>query len=385
MVFLSEVLGKSWDLLLDSSVYVLCGLIISGLVRAWVNPQTVARHLGPGRFSSVFKAALVGAPLPLCSCGVLPAAASLKKQGANNGAVTAFLIATPETGVDSITISYALLDPILTIFRPIAALVTAIAAGLSENLLHWQDRRKPIPADLRCAVDGCCDGLDCPPEDHSRHHSPLEKILVGLRYAFGEVWNDMAGWFFLGLILAGLITALVPETLFQNYLGRGLIPMLVMLAFSIPLYVCATASTPIAAALILKGISPGAALVFFLAGPATNVASLTVLTGLLGKRAAFIYLGAIAVFSLLFGLLADSLYPLLGLSPRAIMGQAGELIPGWAQGAGAALLLVLSLKPLVARILLHLRLRGAVPIENSKDPGAPHQKPAAFPACSENT
>jgi uncharacterized membrane protein YraQ (UPF0718 family) len=385
MVFLYEALAKSWDLLLDSSVYVIFGLIISGLVRAWVNPQTVARHLGQGRFSSVFKAALIGAPLPLCSCGVLPAAASLKKQGANNGAATAFLIATPETGVDSITISYALLDPILTVFRPIAALVTAVVAGLSENLFHWQGRGEPIPADLRCPVDGCCDGLDCLPEDHSRHHSPLEKILVGLRYAFGEVWNDIAGWFFLGLILAGLITALVPEALFQNYLGKGLIPMLVMLAFSIPLYVCATASTPIAAALILKGISPGAALVFLLAGPATNVASLTVLTGLLGKRATFLYLGTIAVFSLLFGLLVDSLYPLLGLSSRAIIGQAGELIPGWAQGAGAALLLVLSLKPLVARIILHRRLRGPVPIETAKYPRASQQPPAGTPACLENT
>jgi uncharacterized membrane protein YraQ (UPF0718 family) len=132
MFFLYAVLEKSWDLLLDSSVYILFGLGISGLVRAWVNPQTVARHLGQGRFSSVFKAALIGAPLPLCSCGVLPAAASLKKQGANNGAATAFLIATPETGVDSITISYALLDPILTVFRPIAALITAVAAGLRQ-------------------------------------------------------------------------------------------------------------------------------------------------------------------------------------------------------------------------------------------------------------
>jgi uncharacterized membrane protein YraQ (UPF0718 family) len=385
MFFLNAALVKSWELLLDSSVYVLFGLMISGLVRAWVNPQTVARHLGQGRFSSVFKAALVGAPLPLCSCGVLPAAVSLKKQGANNGATTAFLIATPETGVDSITISYALLDPILTLFRPVAALVTAVAAGLSENLIHRPGRGKPPAADLRCPVDGCCDGSACPPEDHSRHHSLPEKIQAGLRYAFGEVWNDIVGWFFLGLILAGLITALVPEALFRDYLGRGLVPMLVMLAFSIPLYVCATASTPIAAALILKGISPGAALVFLLAGPATNVASLTVLTGLLGKRAALIYLGAIAVFSVFFGLLVDSLYPLLGLSPQAIMGQAGELIPGWAQGAGAVLLLVLSLKPLAGTIRFQRRQRRSISGEALKNPGDSHQSTAASTPCSENT
>ncbi|MBI5585057.1 MAG: SO_0444 family Cu/Zn efflux transporter [Deltaproteobacteria bacterium] len=384
MHFLLEILEKSWDLLLDSSVYVLFGLVISGLVRAWVNPQTVARHLGQGRFTSVFKAALVGAPLPLCSCGVLPAAASLKKQGANNGAATAFLIATPETGIDSIALSSALLDPILTVFRPLAALVTAIAAGLGENLFQGSDRKEPTPADLRCPVDGCCDGLDCHPEDHRRHHSHLEKIRMGVRHAFGEVWNDIAGWFFLGLLLAGLITALVPETLFRDYLGAGFTPLLVMLAFSIPLYVCASASTPIAAALILKGISPGAALVFLLAGPATNVTSLTVLTGLLGKRATAFYLGAIALFSIFFGLLVDSLYPLLGISPRAVMGQAGELIPEWAQGAGAVLLLTLSIKPLVGKIRLMTRRVKPVPIEASSGQGRA-QGPAVLPSCSEKT
>jgi uncharacterized membrane protein YraQ (UPF0718 family) len=385
MYLLLEILAKSWDLLLDSSVYILFGLVISGLVRAWVNPQTVARHLGQGRFTSVFKAALVGAPLPLCSCGVLPAAASLKKQGANNGAATAFLIATPETGVDSIALSSALLDPVLTVFRPLAALVTAIAAGLGENLFSGAAREKPTAADLRCPVDGCCDGLDCPPEEHRRHHSNLEKIRLGLRHAFGEVWKDMAGWFFLGLLLAGLITALVPETLFRDYLGAGFTPLLVMLAFSIPLYVCATASTPIAAALILKGISPGAALVFLLAGPATNVTSLTVLTGLLGKRATAIYLGAIALFSLLFGLLVDSLYPLLGWSPRAVMGQAGELIPGWAQGAGAVLLLSLSLKPLAARLRPGRRPVRTIPPDPSLAPEMPPPPLAPAPACREKS
>lgn len=174
-----------------------------------------------------------------------------------------------------------------------------------------------------------------------------------MRFAFGEVWDDLAGWFFLGLLLAGLIATLIPEDFFRNYLGKGFTPMLIMLAFSIPLYVCATASTPIAAALILKGVSPGAALVFLLAGPATNVTSLTVLAGLLGKRATAIYLGTIAVFSLLFGLLVDHLYPLLGISPQAVMGQGGELIPDWVRWAGALLLVILSLKPLAVRLTVH--------------------------------
>jgi hypothetical protein len=385
MNILYEILGKGWDLLLDSGIYVLLGLTVSGLLRGFVNPQAIARHLGRGRFLSVFKAALVGIPIPLCSCGVLPAAASLKKQGANNGAATAFLISTPETGVDSVAVSYALLDPILTVFRPAAALVTAVTAGIIENLFPGKESGPLVQPDLGCPLDGCCDGSDCPPEDHVRHHNPLEKIILGMRYVFREVWNDIVGWFFLGLFLAGLITALVPEALFQNTLGGGLMPMLIMLVFSIPLYVCATASTPIAAALILKGISPGAALVFLLAGPATNVTSLTVLTGLLGKRAAAVYLGTIAVFSLLFGLLADRLYAYWGLSPRAIIGQGGELLPAWAQWAGAVLLLLLSIKPLAGKVAdrFHLRTpksaRAIVEVKGSPPPSD------SAPICPEST
>ena len=380
-----EIIEKVWDLLLDSGIYVLFGLAVSGLLRGFVNPQTIARHLGQRRFLSVFKAALLGIPLPLCSCGVIPAAASLKKQGANNGAATAFLISTPETGVDSIAVSYALLDPILTVFRPVAALVTALTAGIIENLFPRKVSGPSILPDLGCPLDGCCDGSDCPPEDHVRHHTPLDKMITGLRCVFGEVWNDIVGWFFLGLFLAGLITALVPETLFQNYLGGGLIPMLIMLAFSIPLYVCATASTPIAAALILKGVSPGAALVFLLAGPATNITSLTVLTGLLGKRAAAIYLTTIAVFSLLFGLLVDSLYAYWGLLPRAVIGQSGELVPAWAQWAGAILLLILSIKPLVVKVAGRVQIRA--PKSARHTAGAQGLKADSAPGstCEENT
>jgi uncharacterized protein len=379
-----EIMEKGWDLLLDSGIYVLFGLGVSGLLRGFVNPQTVARHLGQGRFLSVFKAALLGIPLPLCSCGVLPAAASLKKQGANNGAATAFLISTPETGVDSIAVTYALLDPILTVFRPVAALVTALTAGIIENLFPRKESRPPVAPDLGCPLDGCCDGSDCPPEDHVRHYAAPEKMIMGMRYVFREVWNDIVGWFFLGLFLAGLITALVPESLFRNYLGGGLIPMLIMLAFSIPLYVCATASTPIAAALILKGVSPGAALVFLLAGPATNITSLTVLTGLLGKRASAIYLGTIAVFSLLFGLLADSLYAYWGLSPRAMIGQGGGLVPAWAQWAGAVLLLILSIKPLAEKVTRRFYIRATKSARHTVEVTGSPPNPGPATSCEDN-
>ncbi|MDM8548707.1 SO_0444 family Cu/Zn efflux transporter [Desulfobacterales bacterium HSG2] len=345
MNFITNIFLESWNLLLDASVYILFGILVGGLLKIFLSPAMVASHLGKRRFASVFKAAIFGIPIPLCSCGVLPAAASLKKQGANNGAVTAFLISTPESGVDSIAITYALLDPIMTAARPISAFLTAVAAGLTENLLHAPSEKDQPTPDLSCAVDGCCDGIDCPPEEHAQHHSFTEKLRAGLHFAFTELWGDLAGWFFVGLILAGVITALVPEDIMVSFLGGGILSMIIMLAAGIPLYICATASTPIAAALILKGVSPGAALVFLLVGPATNVTSLTVLLGILGKRAAAIYLSTLAVLSVIFGLILDQVYTGLGLSARAVAGQAGEVIPFEIQLAGTIVLLALSVRP----------------------------------------
>jgi uncharacterized membrane protein YraQ (UPF0718 family) len=276
---------------------------------------------------------------------VLPAAASIKKQGANNGATAAFLISTPESGVDSMALTYALLDPIMTVARPISAFISATLAGWWENLVGGEGNRILSTPDLSCPVDGCCDGIDCDPMTHRTHHSLWEKIAAGLAYAFGDLWRDLAGWFLLGILLAGLISVLVPPGVMGRYLGGGLPAMLLMLAAGIPLYICATASTPIAAALILKGVSPGAALVFLLTGPATNMASLTVLFGVLGKRTTAIYLTTIALSSVLLGLALDQVYGMLGVSARAAAGEAAALIPGWAKAGGAVVLLGLSVGP----------------------------------------
>jgi len=270
---------------------------------------------------------------------------SLRKQGASNGATTAFLISTPESGVDSISITYALLDPIMTVARPFVAFATAAAAGIAENLFNPKGEAARITPDLSCPIDSCCDGINCSPKEHKRHHTFREKLQAGFKFAFSDLWSDLAGWFLFGLLLAGLITALIPDDVFGRYLGAGLPAMLLMLAVGIPLYICATASTPIAAALILKGVSPGAVLVFLLAGPATNIASLTVLTGILGKRATAIYLTTIAVSAVFFGWVVDQVYASLGLSAQAMVGQASEIIPSWAGLLGALIILSLSVKP----------------------------------------
>ncbi|MDD5759326.1 MAG: SO_0444 family Cu/Zn efflux transporter [Desulfobulbaceae bacterium] len=346
LTFLHLWFVSSWEFLLESAPYIIIGLVLGGLLKMFLSTDYVAQHLGRGRFSSVLKAALFGIPLPLCSCGVLPAAAALKRQGANNGATTAFLISTPESGFDSIAISYALLDPIMTVARPLAAFLSALVAGSLENFFNPPRPQLTMFSAIACPVDNCCDGRNCHPDLHRRHHGVIEKMVAGLRYAVFDIWADLAGWFLLGALLAGLITSLVPETVMTSYLGGGVTAMLLMLLFGIPLYICATSSTPIAAALIMKGVSPGAALVFLLVGPATNISSITVLNGLLGKRATALYLASIAGVSVLCGLLVDWLYWTLGIKAQAVVGQAAEIMPVWLQGASVMVLLLFSIQPL---------------------------------------
>lgn len=283
---------------------------------------------------------------------------SLRKQGATQGATTAFLISTPESGVDSIAVTYAMMDPVMTVARPVSAFLTAFVAGVSENLFSFRRDAPSAVPDLTCPVDGCCDGINCDPRVHRKHHSFNEKMWAGLRFAVTDLWGDMAPWFFFGLLLAGLITVLIPDDLFSRHLGSGLPAMLLMLAVGIPLYICATASTPIAAALILKGVSPGAALVFLLAGPATNMASMTVLVGTMGKRATAVYLAAIAVCSVLLGLAIDHVYAALGISAKAVAGQAAEIFPEWVQLLAGVTVVAISVRPTVQKLKCLLEKKG---------------------------
>ena len=277
-------------------------------------------------------------------------------------------------------ITYALLDPLMTVARPAAAFLTAITAGIIENLFHSENEKEKIKPDLSCPVDGCCDGIDCPPDEHKRHHSFFEKLQAGLKFAVTDVWGDLAGWFFTGILLAGLISALVPSQFFVQYLGGGFSSMLIMLVLGIPLYICASASTPIAAAFILKGVSPGAALVFLLVGPATNITSLSVLFGLLGKKATAVYLLTLAVFAVFCGLILDQIYISLGFSAQAVAGQAAELMPFYGQLAGAVILLALSVRPIYAK-LKHVFNKSSHHHAHSTACGCEHSSPFPQPLC----
>ncbi|NTU53942.1 MAG: SO_0444 family Cu/Zn efflux transporter [Chlorobiaceae bacterium] len=312
----TRIIEASWALLLDSSVFMLAGFFVAGLLKAFMPDDFVASHLGGNGLKSIFKASAIGIPIPLCSCGVLPAAAGLRKQGAGKGAIASFLISTPETGVDSVAISWALLDPVMTVVRPVAGFLTAVAAGIAVSISEKFALKEQTEAATAAKTEGGCTSSCCCGHKPPVKKGAADKLKAGLDFAFGDLLKDVGGWFFFGVLLAGCISAMISPEIIDRYLSNEYLSMAMMLAISVPLYVCATASTPIAAAFALKGISPGAALVFLIAGPATNAASLAVIARLLGRRATAVYLTAIIIMSFVVGIAVNSLYGWLGLDIR---------------------------------------------------------------------
>lgn len=341
MAVLTGVLGQCWRILVLSAPYILFGFFAAGVLKALLPEEAVARHLGKSNAASVLKASLFGIPLPLCSCGVLPAAVGLRRQGASKGAAAAFLVSVPETGIDSLALTWALLDPLLTVVRPIASFLTATVVGLLINRLPQEASGAERTGGAKDAGGCGCSGGSAAAEKRP----PLAlRLRHGLGYAFGDLLGDIGSWLLAGIALAGVITYFVPGDFFTRYLHSEPLSLLVMLAVGIPLYICATASTPVAAALVLKGLSPGAALVFLLAGPATNAATVTVVARYFGKAATAIYLCAIAVCAVAFGWLTDRLYAWSGLDLARSLGRTGG---GWSAPSppmvGAALVLLLLL------------------------------------------
>jgi len=339
MTLVIDILASCWQMLAEAAPYILFGFFVSGLLKGALPDDLVARHLGGSSFTSVLKASVLGIPLPLCSCGVIPAAIGLRRQGAGRGASAAFLVSTPESGVDSMAITYALLDPVMMVLRPVAALLTAMVTGLVINLLP--ETGVAAPADDAALADACCADDCCAPPAALRG---FPRLKAGVVYAFGELLRDIGGWLLIGIAVAGVIDALIPDDFFLRLGDNELTMLLAMLLVGIPLYICASASTPIAAALILKGISPGAALVFLLAGPATNAATVTLVARFWGKGTTAVYLVSIAACSLLAGWLTDVLYAASGWDIAGQVHAAIEAGPRWWEQAAAVLLLVMILR-----------------------------------------
>lgn len=289
-----ELLNSLIYMLGEMSPYILLGFLIAGIMHAFIPRRQMARHLSGNGWKSVVKAAAIGVPLPLCSCGVLPTAIAMHRNGASKAATSSFLVATPQTGVDSIAATWSLLGPAFAIIRPIAALVTAMFGGVAVGLADRQVQAEAMECDA--AAEENIAGFKA-------------KCLAAIRYGFVDLVGSIGGWLVAGLIIAALITVYVPADFFASLSQRPLLSMLAVLVVAIPMYVCATGSIPIALSLMLKGLSPGTALVLLMAGPAANFASFTLISKEMGRKAAVIYLLSIVAGALLFGLAIDYLMP----------------------------------------------------------------------------
>lgn len=283
------------NLINEMSPYLLLGFGIAGLMHTFVPGKIYSRYLSERGFRSVFYAAALGVPLPLCSCGVLPTAMSLRREGASKGATTSFLIATPQTGVDSIMATYSLMGLPFAILRPVAALVTALLGGMLVNIFDHSENK-----DTAAATDTY---------KESQYVTLKDKIIGALKYGYVDMMQDIGKWLVIGLVVAGLITVGIPDGLFAQFAHRPLLGILLVLICAVPMYLCATGSIPIAVALMLKGMTPGAALVLLMAGPAVNVASVLVIRKVLGGSTLWIYLAAIVGGALAFALGVDHLLP----------------------------------------------------------------------------
>ncbi|MDA3945438.1 MAG: SO_0444 family Cu/Zn efflux transporter [Helicobacteraceae bacterium] len=317
-----EMIALFWTALVELSnamaPYILFGLAFAGILHELVPDTIVTKHLGRENIGSVIKSTLFGIPLPVCSCGVIPLATSIKKSGASKGATLSFLISTPITGVDSILATYGMFGWIFTIYRVLTSMVIAMVAGILTNIF---DKEEELPQPLFSAApaggfsmappssqkeeeSSCCSSGSCCDSEEKQTFS----LLKALKYAFITLLGDIAKPLFWGLVIGAVITAAIPENLSNILIEYSWLSYLIVIAIAVPMYVCATASLPIAAALMLSGVSAGAAFVFLSAGPATNTVTIGVVKKMLGTRSLYIYLGTIVVGSVLFGLGLDYIF-----------------------------------------------------------------------------
>jgi uncharacterized protein len=331
---IQEIFVESFKLFAMMAPWLLVGIIAAGVMHVLLPVDFVSRRLGQKSIGAVLKAGALGVPIPLCSCGVVPVAASLRKNGASRGATVSFLVTTPTSGIDSMLATWSLLGWPLMVLRVGVSFVLGIFAGILTNLSDT-------------------DPITPPPANHPEKKTEGSAVTRAITYAFTELYEGISRPLLVGSLLGGIIAATLPPDLFARTMGTGFISYLVMLIVGIPLYVCASGSIPFAAALLAKGISPGAALIFLIAGPATNAATVTVVSNMLGKKTLFIYLGVLTVGTMAMGAATDWVFSISNL-PLPIgehVHTHGENFPGWLEMLCATGLMALSLYYLIRPII----------------------------------
>ena len=354
------LLNNIWLVFLDTAFWLLIGLLSAGFIKLFISEDTMQRWVGGRGIGSILRAALFGAPLPLCSCGVLPAAIGLHRSGASKEATVAFLISTPETSVDSVAVTYALMGPVMAIVRPIAALVNAVGTGLLTTLVAGDESHEVKETE----VANCCSSKQtkevepvaascCASESDNQNKNQANKLFQALSYAGAELLDDISTWLIIGIVLAGAMLTFIPPDWFSQW-GSGLTAMLVMLVVGVPMYICAVASTPVAASLLVAGVSPGAVLVFLLVGPATNIASFALLKNELGLKVTAMYLFGLSILSLMMGLLLEWFLEMQQWTIETNITDSHTMLPGVVAWVSAFILIFLIIKPLRRAVLPQL-------------------------------
>jgi uncharacterized protein len=320
----------------EMSPYLMLGFLFAGILHVFFEKEKVAKLLGSNKIKSSIYASLIGVPLPLCSCGVIPTGISFYKSGASKGSTVSFLISTPQTGVDSIMATYSMLGLPFAVLRPLIAFISGVFGGTLTNYLD----RNTVPEPQKIFT-----------QKDKKNENPFKRLFF---YAFYEFLQDIAKWLIIGLLIAAFISMILPDDFFHEYINNDFLSMLIILTVSVPLYVCATGSIPIAAVLIMKGISPGAAFVFLMAGPATNAATITVLGKVMGKKALIGYLTSIILSSLFFGFLIDQFLPREWFTAFHVHGQhdMSHGLPFWFEITSSSLLILLILNIYIRKIIL---------------------------------
>ncbi|MDC0612392.1 SO_0444 family Cu/Zn efflux transporter [Vibrio sp.] len=349
------------ELWLDAAFWLVFGLIIAGLLNSFINSENIGRHLQGSGIWPAIKAAILGTPLPLCSCGVIPAAVGLRRAGASKSATTAFLISTPETGVDSIAVSYALLGPFMTVIRPIAAICSAIAAA-ALVLLGEKTEKDSTASTTSSTSTTCTSSCGChSSQKHEHEHNHLaqpegsfaSRLWQGQKYAFTELLEDLSVWLIVGLVISAIVVALVPYDALAD-ISRGPGAMIIMALIGVPMYICASASTPLAAGLMLAGVSPGAILVFLLAGPATNIATLGIVKKELGWHALVSYLVGVIAVAIGFGYLTNYLVDVWNINISSELASSDNLMPTSVAWIAAIFLAIVVIKDVWNKIAARL-------------------------------
>lgn len=348
MNYINNFWSEFFYILTEMSPYLMLGFIFAGVFHLLFPKKKVRKYMGQNNFRSILNASLLGVPLPLCSCGVIPTGISFYKHGASKSSIVSFLISTPQTGVDSIFVTYSLLGLPFAIIRPIVAFITGLFGGIVTKKIDSSS------ADIQAGNDE--NGDEMP-------KGVFPKLKEMFRYSFIEFLQDISTWLIIGLLIATLISVIIPNNFLSEKIHNNFVGMLIILLIAGPFYICATASVPIAAVLMLKGLSPGAALVFLMAGPATNATTITMIAKVLGKKSLIGYLGSIITGALLSGLFIDYFLPPVWFKLSEHFGHMShnhEMLPAWLKIGSAILLSILIINGYLQKNLKSRKMNKAV-------------------------